>query len=80
VDGNLEFRHALLRDVDNVLDVMEKHHVIVVATEQQYSAVDLDKAVEKRFGAESIIPRLRKYEVGGAASPHDEPGDMIIHG
>src|SRR5687768_12912186 len=65
VNGNLVLRDALIRNVDDVLGVVEEGHVVVIAAEQKDLAAGVDESLERRAGAERIIPRLTDDEVVG---------------
>src|SRR5687768_12089470 len=76
---HLESRDALPRDLDDVLRVVQKGDVVVVATDEQDLAVEIQEALERRPAPERVVPWLLGDEVLGVAAPHHETGDMVVH-
>ena len=58
---HLEARDALVGNVDDVLRVMQERHVVVIGSEEQDLAVELDESLEERPVAEREVPRLRRH-------------------
>ena len=72
VNRHLVSRHSLVRDVDDVLGIVEEGHVVVVAADQQDLATELHEPIEGRVAAEGVVPRLIRYQVAGMLPPDDE--------
>ncbi len=56
--GYHEPRHALVRDVEDMLGVVQERDGVVIAAEQQDPAVQLDEALDRRTAAVGVVPRL----------------------
>jgi hypothetical protein len=77
-DRDLEPRHALARDIDNVLGVMQKRHRIMVGAKQQNLPIQFDESLEGGIVAERIVLRLPRYEIIRVLAPDNESRDMVI--
>ncbi len=77
-DGHLEPRHALARDVDDVLGVVKEGHGVVIAAEQQDLAVERDEPIEGRGATEGVVPRLLRVQVLGMPAPRDKARDVMV--
>jgi len=78
IDRDPELHHSLTRNIDDVLGVVEKGHVVVIAPKQQNLAIEVHEPIEDRPKAEGVIPRLIRDEVAGASSPHNKPRHVLL--
>jgi hypothetical protein len=77
-DRHREPRHALARNIDNVLGIMQKRHRIVVGAKQQNLPIQFDESLQCGVVAERIVPRLTRYEKLRVLAPDNESRDMVI--
>jgi hypothetical protein len=80
----LEHRHlvacdALVREVRDVLGVMQEGHLVVVRPEQQDPAAKLHEPLERRAGAERVVPRLVGEEMRRVRAPATNRRDVVVH-
>ncbi len=79
----LQHRHFVFRDnlvgnVDDVLGVVEEGDLVVITSDQQNLAIELDEAFERRAVAERVAPRLRREQMSGLFSPRGEARGVIV--
>src|ERR671925_184617 len=61
-DWHPEACDTFVRDVDDVLRVVQEGHGVVIAPEQENPSVAFDESFEGRLATECIVPRLAREQ------------------
>src|SRR5438874_10833915 len=71
-DRYFEALDAFVRNVHDVLRVMQQRHGIVIAAGEQDLPIQLDESLERGVMSNRVIPRLPREEILGVPAPRDE--------
>jgi hypothetical protein len=78
LDRHLKTSNALVRNVENVLGIVQEGNGVVVRSQEEDLAVKLDETLERRAPAESIVPGLGRDEIVRLPSPDHEASDVRV--
>src|ERR1043166_1430598 len=78
IDRHLEARDPFVRNVHDMLGVVQEGDRVVVGPEHEDLAIALEKPLERRAGAKGVLPPMGANDGAGVLPPDDEPRGMIV--